>query len=150
MLVLATSCNGSKDGDKVTLTVEPELGQLSKYLSVTDKDVTVTLSEKTKKKDDSKEETYKIIAASLAVSVDKAVASDYDIDFSGEVLDENHIKISDLSSFSIETNFDSDNGDLSRIVQAGDTRAELKKAQRTGKKKTRRYGTIFVLKVNIL
>lgn len=81
MLVLATSCNGSKDGDKVTLTVEPELGQLSKYLSVTDKDVTVTLSEKTKKKDDSKEETYKIIAASLAVSVDKAVASDYDIDF---------------------------------------------------------------------
>lgn len=150
MLVLATSCNGSKDGDKVTLTVEPELGQLSKYLSVTDKDVTVTLSEKTKKKDDSKEETYKIIAASLAVSVDKAVASDYDIDFSGEVLDENHIKISDLSSFSIETNFDSDNGDLSRIVQAGDTRAELKKAQRTGKKKTRRYGTRFVLKVNIL
>ena len=128
MLVLATSCNGSKDGDKVTLTVEPELGQLSKYLSVTDKDVTVTLSEKTKKKDDSKEETYKIIAASLAVSVDKAVASDYDIDFSGEVLDENHIKISDLSSFSIETNFDSDNGDLSRIVQAGDTRAELKKS----------------------
>ena len=65
MLVLATSCNGSKDGDKVTLTVEPELGQLSKYLSVTDKDVTVTLSEKTKKKDDSKEETYKIIAASF-------------------------------------------------------------------------------------
>ena len=127
MLVLATSCSDSKDGNKVTLTVESELGQLSKYLSVKDKDVTVTLSEKTKKKDDSKEETYKIIAASLAVSVDKAVASDYDIDLSGEVLDENHIKISDLSSFSIETNFDSDNGDLNNILQAGNTRAQLEK-----------------------
>lgn len=73
MLVLATSCSDSKDGNKVTLTVESELGQLSKYLSVKDKDVTVTLSEKTKKKDDSKEETYKIIAASLAVSYDAKV-----------------------------------------------------------------------------
>lgn len=56
MLVLATSCSDSKNGNKVTLTVEPELGQLSKYLSVKDKDVTVTLSEK---KDDYKDETYK-------------------------------------------------------------------------------------------
>ena len=38
MLVLATSCSDSKDVNKVTLTVEPELGQLSKYLSVKDKD----------------------------------------------------------------------------------------------------------------
>ena len=38
MLVLATSCSDSKDANKVTLTVEPELGQLSKYLSVKDKD----------------------------------------------------------------------------------------------------------------
>lgn len=36
MLVLATSCSDSKDVNKVTLIVEPELGQLSKYLSVKD------------------------------------------------------------------------------------------------------------------
>lgn len=126
MLVLATSCSDSKDGNKVTLTVESELGQLSKYLSVKDKDVTVTLSEKTKKKkDDSKEETYKIIAASLAVSVDKAVASDNSFSLSGEVLDENHIKISNLSTFSIDATYDYDNGDLNHILQAGNMRAQL-------------------------
>jgi hypothetical protein len=125
MLVLATSCSDSKDGNKVTLTVESELGQLSKYLSVKDKDVTVTLSEKTKKKDDSKEETYKIIAASLAVSVDKAVASDQSFSLSGEVLDENHIKISNLPSFSIDPTYDYDNGDLNYTLQAGNMRAQL-------------------------
>lgn len=124
MLVLATSCSDSKDGNKVTLTVEPELGQLSKYLSVKDKDVTVTLSEK---KDDYKDETYKIIAASLAVSVDKAVASDNSFSLSGEVLDENHIKISNLSKFSIDVTYDYDNGDLNHILQAGNTRAQLEK-----------------------
>lgn len=125
MLVLATSCSDSKDGNKVTLTVESELGQLSKYLSVKDKDVTVTLSEKTKKKDDSKEETYKIIAASLAVSVDKAVASDQSFSLSGEVLDENHIKISNLPSFSIDPTYDYDNGDLNYTLQSGNMRAQL-------------------------
>lgn len=133
MIVLATSCDGSKDGDKVTLTVEPELGQLSKYLSVKDKDVTVTLSEKTKKKDDSKEETYKIIAASLAVSVDKGVASDNSFSLSGEVLDENHIKISNLPSFSIDATYDYDNGDLNHILQAGNTRAQLEEGTKDWK-----------------
>lgn len=133
MIILATSCDGSKDGDKVTLTVEPELGQLSKYLSVKDKDVTVTLSEKTKKKDDSKEETYKIIAASLAVSVDKGVASDNSFSLSGEVLDENHIKISNLPSFSIDATYDYDNGDLNHILQAGNTRAQLEEGTKDWK-----------------
>lgn len=133
MIILATSCDGSKDGDKVTLTVEPELGQLSKYLSVKDKDVTVTLSEKTKKKDDSKEETYKIIAASLAVYVDKGVASDNSFSLSGEVLDENHIKISNLPSFSIDATYDYDNGDLNHILQAGNTRAQLEEGTKDWK-----------------
>ena len=71
-LILSTSCNGSKvgDNDKVTLTVEAELGELSDYLSITDKEVTVTLSDEKKKKDDEEKE-FKVVAASLAIAVQK-------------------------------------------------------------------------------
>lgn len=127
-LALTVSCSGSKtsDGDKVTLEVEPELGDLAKYLSITDKDVTITLSEEKKKDEESKEEKdYKVVAASLAINVTKAVASNYTFGFDVEVLDENHIKISDLPSFKLDSDMDSENGDLDNILKAGNTRAQM-------------------------
>lgn len=125
-LILSTSCNGSKagDNDKVTLTVEAELGELSDYLSITDKEVTVTLSDEKKKKDDEEKE-FKVVAASLAIAVQKAVASDDDFTFEVEVLDENHVKVSDLPKFRIESNSDYDNGDLNYFLNKGNIRAVM-------------------------
>lgn len=125
-LILSTSCNGSKvgDNDKVTLTVEAELGELSDYLSITDKEVTVTLSDEKKKKDDEEKE-FKVVAASLAIAVQKAVASDDDFTFEVEVLDENHVKVSDLPEFRIESNSDYDNGDLNYFLNKGNIRAVM-------------------------
>lgn len=122
LAVLVTSCGGSKsDGNSVTLKVEPELGELSNYLSVTDTEVTVTLSE-----EEHKGEKGKVIAASLAINVTKAVASDYSFSFDVEVLDKNHIKIADLPSFRLDGKTDFDNGDLHDVLVAGNTRAQMK------------------------
>lgn len=127
-LTLATACSGSKSSEteKVTLTVETELGELGKYLSVTDKDVTITLSADEAKGDNKDGKTYKVIAASLAVYAEKGVASNYSISLDAEVLDENHIKVADLPDFEIDSHYDLENGDLSNVVQPGNTRAQLK------------------------
>ena len=43
-----------------------------------------------------------------------------------EVLDENHLKIGELPDFKIDSRSDSDNGEYSRILAAGATRAQMK------------------------
>lgn len=123
-LVIA-SCGSGSDGNSVTLKVEPELGELSNYLSVTDSEVTITLSDEEKDG-----ETGKVIAGSLAVNVTKAVASNYDVDLEVEVLDKNHVKIASLPDFKIDGKYDSDNGDLRNIVVAGNTRAQMKRGKK--------------------
>lgn len=65
------------------------------------------------------------MAASLAIAVQKAVASDDDFTFEVEVLDENHVKVSDLPKFRIESNSDYDNGDLNYFLNKGNIRAVM-------------------------
>ena len=133
-LLLATSCSSSSDESKVTLTVETELGDLGKYLTVTDKEVTVTLSEEKKKDDETKEETvYKVLTSSLALNVTKAVASDYNFDLEVEVLDENHVKIEELPNFNVESKMVSENGDLDNVLSIGNIRAQMKRGQEASK-----------------
>ena len=126
LTLLVAACSGSKNEDEnsVTLSVEAELGTLANYMSVSDTEVTVTLSEETKK-----DETKKVIAASLAFDVKKSVASDHSFEFDVEVLDKNHIKIAKLPDFSLESNYDYDNGDLSKTLSAGNVRAQMRRAR---------------------
>lgn len=121
---LFTSCS-KEDSNKVKLTIESELGDLGNYISVTDKEVTVTLSDEKETKD-GKEVELKVLAGSIAVNIKKAVASDYSIGFDAEVLDENHNKIADLPDFNIDGKYDYDNGDLNNCYAAGNTRAQMK------------------------
>lgn len=121
---LISSCS-KDDGNKVTLTIESQLGELANYISVTDKEVTVTLSDEKETKDGKKIE-LKVLAGSIAVNIDKAVASDYRIGFDAEILDENHNNIADLPDFIIEGKYDYDNGDLNNCYAAGNTRAQMK------------------------
>lgn len=154
LAVLIASCSGSKSGDdnSVTLKVETELGELSNYLSVTDSEVTVSLSE-----EEHKGEKGKVLAGSLALNVTKAVASDYSFSFDVEVLDKNHVKIANLPDFKLDSKYDYDNGDLNNVLNVGNIRAQMK----TGKKdsewsdedqemwdKIRTEGTYITIKPN--
>lgn len=125
MLGILTSCGGGSEGDQnsVTLTVESQLGELGNYLSITDSEIVVKLV------DDKKDgKDVKSLVSSLAVRVNKSVASDHDFDLRAVVLDENHVEITTLPPFNIEykTDFDFDKYCYD-ILSAGTIRAQMKK-----------------------
>ena len=125
MLGILTSCGGGSEGDQnsVTLTVESQLGELGNYLSITDSEIVVKLVDD---KEDGKE--VKSLVSSLALRVNKSVASDYDFDLSAVVLDENHVEIATLPYFDIDSKLDFDfNKDCNHILSAGPIRAQMKK-----------------------
>jgi hypothetical protein len=117
------ACGGKKDGsddsNSVKLKVEAELGELGNYLSSTDEEVVVKLVENN---EDGKD--YITIVSSMAIQVKKAVASNYSFDFDVEVLDKDHIKITDLPSYEIDSNHNYDL-DLSNVLSEGTVRAKM-------------------------
>lgn len=120
--VCLAACGGDKgDGNSVTFKVEAELGQLADYITVTDQEVVVTMSNE--KKGD---EEYRVITSSLALQVSKSVATDYGFDLVVEVLDKNHVKIGELSRYVIETSNDYENGEFTTILHAGSVHAQMK------------------------
>ena len=106
LLMCLASCS---EENSVTLKVEAELGGLADYIKLTDQVVVVNMSDE--KNDDGVD--CKVITSSLALEVTKSVASNYDMDFDVEVLDENHVNIGTLPGFKIEEDYDYDNGELS-------------------------------------
>ena len=126
MLGIFASCGGGskEDPNSVTLTVEPQLGELGNFLSISDSEVIVKLVDD---KEDGKD--VKSIVSSLAINVNKGVASNYSFGFDVVVLDENHIEISSLPDYDIDSKWDSDNGDYDHILSAGNTRAQMKSSQ---------------------
>ncbi len=115
--------------NSVTLKVEAELGGLADYIKLTDQVVVVNMSDE--KNDDGVD--CKVITSSLALEVTKSVASNYDMDFDVEVLDENHVNIGTLPGFKIEEGYDYDNGELSHFLNAGSVRAQMRASKKVAK-----------------
>lgn len=114
------SCGG--DSNSVTLKVEPQLGELGKYISLNDQEIVVTLSDETK---DST--AVKTIASSLAFTVNKAFMTDESLgaDFEVHVLDKNHNEIGKLPRFCVDVKSDFGK-DYSYSLSAGPNRAQMK------------------------
>ena len=126
LLMCLASCS---EENSVTLKVEAELGELADYIKLTDQEVVVNMSDE--KNDDGVD--CKVITSSLALEVTKSVASNYDMDFDVEVLDENHVNIGTLPGFKIEEGYDYDNGELSHFLNAGSVRAQMRASKKVVK-----------------
>lgn len=118
-MLAMTSCGG-RDGNSVSLDVKPELGTLGEYLTIDASEATITLSEVT----EDGEPCIKIMAT-LLVTVNKAVASNYDFDLDAEVLDKDMNKVSNFPTFRIETQNDYNNRPCHYYLSPGTVRATV-------------------------
>lgn len=121
LLSILSACSGNNSKNAVTLTVEPQLGELSEYLRIASSEVTVKME---KYKDDG--ETERKILTSIGFDVTKGVACNSSIGFRFAliVLDENHIEIGKLHDVEIETKYVSGE-DYPYILSKGTTWAQL-------------------------
>lgn len=117
---IMSSCGAKDAPDKAILKIEAELGELEKYISITDEEVIIKRAFETKDN-----ENYLDVSSSIALEVTKSVASDYPFGFAVEVLDEDHIIITDLHPYGIKDSGYSPNGSLSHILLAGKNRANM-------------------------
>ncbi len=124
MAISLASCGGKNDAkndqNSVTLKVEAELGELANYMSPSDEQIVVKLTD-----ENEDGEISKVIVSSLAFMVSRPVASDYSFSFDVKVLDENHIEIGELRKFRIESSHDYES-ELSNFLTAGSVRAQMK------------------------
>ena len=121
-LVFIMSSCGAKDApDKATLKIEADLGELGEYIKIIDKEVIIKQAFETKDN-----ENYLDISSSIALEVTKSVASDEPFGFAVEILDEDHIKLTDLHPYGIKDSGYSFSGNLSHILLAGKNRANMK------------------------
>lgn len=120
LLGLLASCSG--DNNSVTLEVDPQLGELGDFITVTDKNVIVKLVDE---KEDSTD--IRSIVSSLAINVNKSVASDYSFGFDVAVLDEDHVEIASLPNYDInsETDYEADRN-CHYVLSSGPNRAQMK------------------------
>lgn len=123
MLGLLASCGGGEDANKATLTIEPQLGELGDYITITDQEAIVTLAD-----EEVEGEAVKTIASSIAFNVNKGVASDRAYGFKVVVLDENHNRIAPMAEYQIEAKYDYKNGDYRYILVPGANRAQMKRS----------------------
>lgn len=118
-LSLVACGSGNTDENEVNLKVEGDLQNLGKYMTIEDDQVVVKLVEDG--------ENLKIVS-SLGVNVKKSVASDVSFRFEVEVFDKNHIKISDLPDYRIESQYDSDFEECHDILLMGPKRASMEES----------------------
>ncbi len=110
---------GSGNSNEVNLKVEADLQNLGEYLTIEDEQVIVKLVEN--------DDKHFTILSSLGINVKKSVASDYSFTFEVEVLDKNHIKITDLPDYTIESKDDYSN-DYHSILLMGSKRANMEES----------------------
>ena len=123
MLSALVSCGG-KESKSVTLTVDPQLGQLGNFLSISDTEVTIKLIDE---KEDG--EDVKSLVSSMSININKNVASDYSFRFSLVVEDEDHIEISELPDFYLECNDDWNNQEFHNVLHKGNYKAKMHESQ---------------------
>lgn len=124
LLSFLVSCGGGEnqdDSNSVSLTIESQLGELGNYITISDSEVIVKLVDEKVNGEEGKS-----IVASVAVMVNKGVASDGLYGLEAIVLDEDHIEIASLPSFDMDSEWISGNEGYHNILTVGNTRAQLK------------------------
>ena len=117
MLGLFASCGG---GNSITLEVEPQLGELGNFITPTETEVTVSLTDD---KDDGKD--IKRVTSSIAFNVKKAVVSNYSFGLSVVILDALHNEITTLPDYKIESTSKFSDGSYVHILSEGPVRAQM-------------------------
>ena len=124
MLGIFASCGGG-DSDSVTLTVEPQLGELSDFISIKESDLVVNL--KNGKEDG---EAVKTIVAALPFTVTKGIQADSRLEFEFVVLDKDHNEIGELPScYFDDEKYDWDNSPYNHILVPGNYRVQVEKTR---------------------
>ena len=123
VISLLISCVG-EESKSVKLTVDPQLGQLGNFISISDNEVTIKLIDEKEEGED-----IKSFVSSMSINVNKSVASDYSFRFSVVVEDEDHIEISGLPDFYLESIRDWDNQSFQNVLQKGNYRAKMHESQ---------------------
>ncbi|MBQ0049385.1 MAG: hypothetical protein KBT12_03975 [Bacteroidales bacterium] len=116
--IVFSACGNS---NSVTLKIETDLGELGNYVTSSDQEVTIQLTEE---KDG--ENVCKTLVSSLALNVNKSVASDYSFDLEADVLDKNHVKIASLPDFDIESHRVDAYGEMDHALYTGSIRAQMR------------------------
>ena len=123
LLGTLVSC-GNKESKSVTLTVDPQLGQLGNFMSISDNEVTIKLIDENEEGED-----VNSCVSSMSINVNKNVTSNYSFSFSLVVEDEDHIEISGLPDFYLESIRDWDNQSFQNVLQKGNYRAKMHESQ---------------------
>lgn len=115
LAICMVSCGEKENLNEVTLKVEADLNDLGNYLTVVDKEVTITKSDA--EEDDESGFAFK---SSICVNVSKAVASNYSFGFDVKILDKDHIEIGDISiDYDIESDYDWNSEDFHNTLSTG-------------------------------
>lgn len=124
MLGIFASCGGG-DSNSVTLTIEPQLGEIGNFISISDNDLIVSLKEEKEEGED-----VKSIVSSFTIQVTKGIQTDRRIGFEFMVLDKDHNQISRLPSCYIEEDkFDWQNEPYHHILVPGNYRIQIHESQ---------------------
>lgn len=121
LVFLMASCGGKSENtnDSVTLTVEPQLGELGNYITISDSEVIIKVSEES--------DGEKYLVSSLSVTVNQGVAADNDYDFNGVVYDENHVELEEFNyMYKLDSDTDFDIEKCHDVLRAGTYRAQFK------------------------
>lgn len=123
MLGIFASCGGGSDS--VTLSVEPQLGEIGDFISISDNELIVNLKEEKIEGED-----VKSIVSSFNILVTKGIQTDSKINFAFMVLDKDHNEISRLPSCSIEdTKYEWDNEPYRYILTPGNYRIQIHESE---------------------
>lgn len=122
LAICMVSCGEKENLNEVTLKVEADLNDLGNYLTVVDKEVTITKSDA--EEDDESGFAFK---SSICVNVSKTVASNYSFGFKVQVLDKDHIEIGELpaSYYWIESSKQDDGLECHEILSTGKKHAVM-------------------------
>lgn len=115
-----TSDSTAVSDNELTLQVEPQLGELGNYLSISDPSVKFIRSEEVDGAD-----TSIVIKSNVAINVNQAVATDGYFALEIAILDKNHNEIDFLRyyDFSIDNQTDYDAEDFNHYLSPGTLRA---------------------------
>ena len=124
MLGIFASCGGG-DSNSVTLTIEPQLGEIGNFISISDNDLTVSVKDE---KEEGKD--VKSLVSSFTIQVTKGIQTDSRIGFEFMVLDKDHNQISRLPSCYIrDGKYDWDNKPYHHILVPGSYRLQINESQ---------------------
>lgn len=133
MLTFCIASCGNKNS--VTLKIEPQLGELGQYISITEEEIVVKLDDQ-----------GKYVVASIPIQVNENFAAKYGVDLEVIVLDKNGVEISDLPNIEIESNKNEYGDDFAYIYFKGLLRGQMKGLKPKDWQKIKEQGASIIVK----